>query len=197
MKLHHTLLLTLAVLGYSHLTVQAQDEADRQALRQIRTNYMDAVNSGDLTKIKNNLATNVTGVMVTGKPVAGYDDLVAYWKEIQALIGPGGSYHCAVNVDKTDLYGDIAVSRGTTDESVHLPNGTDLDFNGYWTAVCHKEGDTWKVVRMQATLDPVHNVFITLQLKRAQLTYGLVGFTIGIIAALFIRSILPRKRHNM
>lgn len=50
---------------------------------------------------------------------------------------------------------------------------------------------------MQATLDPVHNVFITLQLKRAQLTYGLVGFAIGIIAALFIRSILPRKRHNM
>ena len=194
MKLHHTLLVALAVLCCSQVAIQAQDEADRQALRQIRTNYMDAVNSGDLSKIKTDLATNVTGVMVTGKPVESYDDLVAYWKDIQTLIGPGGGYHVAVNVDKTDLYGDIAVSRGTTDESVHLPDGTDLNFNGYWTAVCHKEGDTWKVVRMQATLDPVHNVFITLQLKRAQLTFGLVGFAVGIIATLLIRSVLPRKR---
>jgi ketosteroid isomerase-like protein len=196
MKLHHILALALAVLCCSRVAVQAQDDADRQALRQIRTNYMDAVNSGDLTKIKNDLATNITGVMVTGKPVEGYDDLVAYWKEIQTLIGPGSTYHVAVNVDKTDLYGDIAVSRGTTDESVHL-NGTDLNFNGYWTAVCHKEGDTWKVVRMQATMDPVHNVFIDLRVKHAELTYGLLGFIFGIIATLLIRSVLPKKRPNL
>jgi ketosteroid isomerase-like protein len=193
MKLHHVLVIAVVSLACWNSVARADEEADRAALRMIRTNYMDAVNSGDLTKIKNDLATNVTGVMVTGKAVEGYEGLVAYWNEVQQLIGPGGSYHVNVNVDKTELFGDITVSHGTTDESVRLPNGTELNFNGYWTAVCHKEGDAWKVVRMEATMDPVHNVFVTLQLKRAKLAYGIGGLVVGIVLVLLIRLICCRK----
>jgi hypothetical protein len=54
---------------------------------------------------------------------------LGYWNEVQQLIGPGGSYHVNVNVDKTEFFGDIAVSRGATDESVRLPNGTELSLD--------------------------------------------------------------------
>jgi hypothetical protein len=174
--------------------VRADDLADRDALRLIRTNYMDAANSGDLSKFKNDLGTNVTGVMVTGAPVASFDDLAAYWKGIQDLIGPGGTYHVAVNTDHTDLFDDVAVSHGTTDETVHLANGTDFRFNSFWTGVCHRENGEWKVLRMQATMDPVHNVFVAYQIKKTELVYGLGGVLAGIAFSFLVRLVLGRGK---
>lgn len=175
----------VACLG--SFSAHADDESDRAALRLIRTNYMEAVNSGDPSKMAPHLSKDVTGVMVTGDEVNGYDGLVAYWKKIQDLIGPGGSYHVTVNVDKTDLFGDVAVSRGKTDDVVRLPTGKELRFNSFWTAVCHKEGSAWKVVRMEAAMDPVNNVFISLQLQKAKLAAGATGLIVGLLLALIFR----------
>ena len=194
MKTNQVIIIAAAVAFCCWNTAaRADEDADRAALRMIRTNYEMAVNSGDLSKIENDLSTNVTGVMVTGKAVEGYDGLVAYWKDIQTLIGTGGTYHVIVNVDKTDLFGDVAVSRGTTDEAVRLSNGKELDFSAFWTAVCHKEGGTWKVFRMEATLNPVDNVFVSLQLKRAKLIYGIVGFIAGAFLALAMRFLFCKR----
>jgi ketosteroid isomerase-like protein len=194
MKTYQALILAAAIFCGWNTVTYADDDADRAALRQIRTNYETAVNSGDLSKIKADLGAELTGVMVTGKPVAGYDGLVAYWREIQNLIGTGGSYHVTVNVDKTDLFGDVAVSHGTTAESVRLASGKELDFGAYWTSVCHKEGENWKVVRVQATMDPIDNVFVSLQLTRAKLIYGGTGFIAGALLVLAVRSFRGRTR---
>jgi len=181
-----------AVFCCWNTVAHADEDADRTALRMIRTNYVEAVNSGDLSKIKNDLSKEVTGVMVTGKSVEGYDELVSYWKGIQDLIGTGGTYHVVVNVDKTDLFGDVSVSHGTTEEAVRLASGKELDFSAYWTAVCHKEDGTWKVFRMQATLNPIDNVFVSLQLKKTKLIYGIVGFIAGVLLILAMRFICCR-----
>jgi ketosteroid isomerase-like protein len=153
----------------------------------IRTNYMEAVNSGDPSKIAPFLSKDVTGVMVTGQEVNGFDGLVTYWKKIQDLIGPGGSYHVSVNVDKTDLFGDIAVSHGNTDDVVRLGSGKELQFHSFWTAVCHKEDGAWKVLRMEAAMDPVDNVFISLKMQKSRLIAGAAGILLGIVLALGFR----------
>lgn len=194
MKIYKVLLAVVGILCCLNSITRADDDANRAALRMIRTNYEDAANSGDLSKIKNDLSDQVTGVMVTGQPVTGYDGLVSYWKGIQDLIGPGGSYHVTVKTDKTDLFGDVSVSRGTTDESVRLANGKELDFSSYWTAVCHKEDGRWKVFRMQATLNPVHNVFVSLQLGKAKLIYGIGGFVVGVILVLLFQLLRPKPK---
>jgi len=194
MKTNQTIIIAAAAIFCCWNTIaHADEDADRTALRMIRTNYVEAVNSGDLSKIKNDLSQEVTGVMVTGKAVEGYDGLVSYWKEVLDLIGTGGTYHVTVNVDKTDLFGDVSVSRGTTEETVRLASGKELDFSAFWTAVCHKEDGTWKVVRMQATLNPIDNVFVTLQLKKAKLIYGIVGFIAGALLVLVIRLLLCKR----
>jgi ketosteroid isomerase-like protein len=193
MKTNQIIRIAAAVVCCWNMTSLADDEADHTALRMIRTNYVEAVNTGDLSKIKNDLSKEVTGVMVTGKSVEGYDGLVSYWKDVQDLIGAGGTYHVAVNVDKTDLFGDVAVSRGTTEEGVRLASGKELDFNSFWTAVCHRENGTWKVVRMEATMNPIDNVFVTLQLKRAKLIYGIIGFIVGAFLVLGIRFLLCKR----
>lgn len=173
--------------------VRPDEESDRAALRMIRTNYMEAANSGDPSKIAPHLSKDVTGVMVTGEEVKGLDGLQAYWKKIQNLIGPGGSYHVTVNVDKTDLYGDTAVSQGNTDDVVRLGTGKELQFHSLWTAVCHKEEGVWKVVRMEAAMDPVDNVFVSLRMQKTRLTAGAVGVVLGILLTLVFNTLRRRR----
>jgi ketosteroid isomerase-like protein len=182
-----------AILSALNSPVRADDESDRAALRLIRTNYMEAVNSGDPSKIAPHLSKDVTGVMVTGEEVKGLEGLVAYWKKIQDLIGPGGSYHVAVNVDKTDLYGDVAVSHGNTDDVIRLGSGKELRFNSFWTAVCHKEEGAWKVVRMEAAMDPVDNVFVSLRLQKTKFASGMVGLVVGAVLVLAILRFKGRR----
>ena len=172
---------TVAVLCCLNSTVYADEEADRAALRLILTNYMDAVNSGQVSKLAPFLSKEVTVVMVTGEEVKGLEGLEAYWKKIQDLIGPGGSYHVTVNVDKTDFYGEAAISRGNTEDVVRLGNGKELPFSSRWTSVCRKEDGAWRVIRMQAAMNPVDNVFISLKGQRDKLAFGIGGVVAGVI----------------
>jgi uncharacterized protein (TIGR02246 family) len=165
----------------------ADDEADRTALRTIKAAYEEAINSKDPSKMAPHLATNVTGVMVTGDVVEGFQGLEAYWKKIQALIGEGGKYQVKVNTDKTDLFGEVAVSRGNTEDVVTLANGKEFKFGSRWTAVCHKETGGWKVIRMQATMDPVDNVFTSARLKTTKFVYGGAGLAAGVLLLLMMR----------
>ena len=183
----------LLILAFSSALAFADDEAEHAALRKIKAVYEEAVNSGNPAKIGPFLGKDATGVMVTGEPVQGLEGLQAYWKKIQDLIGPGGSYQVKVNVDKSDLYGDIAVSSGTTDDVVRLANSRELKFNSRWTTVCRKENGDWKLIRMQATMDPVENVFVSTKLKLAKLTFGAGGIALGALLVLVV-CLARRKR---
>lgn len=196
MKMNQLILTGVAAFGILCVfasTAVADNEADYSALRMIRTNYMEAVNSGDLSKIAPFLSKDVTGVMVTGDEVKGFGELESYWKKIQDLIGPGGSYHQKVNADKTDLYDGVAVSRGTTEDLVRLGSGKELRFNSYWTAVCRKEDGVWKVLRMEATMNPVDNVFVSMNLQKTKVLYGLGGIVAGTILVLIVRFSLSSR----
>lgn len=101
-------------------------------------------------------------------------------------MGPGGTYSTAVTVDNTDFFGDTSVSRGTTDDIVRLAGGKELKFNTRWTAVCRRENVAWKIHRMQASLDPVENVFVDVRVAGAKMTYGIGGAIAGLVLALVI-----------
>jgi len=90
------------------------------------------------------------------------------------------------------LFGDIAVSRGTTDELVRLPNGKELHFNAGWTSVCHKENGAWKIFRVEATLNPVNNVFVSYQLAKAKTIFAIGGFLAGAVLVTIVQ-LLRRK----
>ena len=182
------ILLTIFALTF---TVQAADEADRAALRAIKAVYEDACKTGDPNKLAPHLSANATGVMVTGEEVVGLDGIKTYWTKIQSLMGPGGVYTTAITVDNTEFFGDTSVSRGTTDDLVRLASGNELKFNSRWTAVCRKENGAWKIYRMQASLDPIQNVFIAGRIAGAKLTYGIGGLVTGLALGFII---LKRRR---
>jgi hypothetical protein len=91
------------------------------------------------------------------------------------------------------LYGDIAVSHGTTDESIRTAAGKVYHFPMLWTAVSRKENDAWKVIRMHGSIDPLTNVFVMTQLNATKWIYGLGGLLLGLLVGILTRFV-PRRR---
>jgi ketosteroid isomerase-like protein len=172
---------------------RADEEADRAELRKLRALYEEVVKSDDLTKLMPYLPPRFTAVTPTGEQVKGPNELQEYFKKIWGMIGRGGTYQVKVNLGSTDLYNDIAVSYGTTDEFIKTAEGTEYQFPMLWTAVSRKQNGAWKVIRMHGSIDPLTNVFVTTQLNALKWIYGVGGLTVGLIVGILTRFIRFRR----
>ncbi len=185
--------LFVGLLAAAPVPTRADEAADHSALRIIKAAYETAVNSGNPAALAPYLGEHTTGVMVTGDAVEGLQGLEAYWKKVQELIGPGGSYQVSVKVEKTDLLGDVAVSYGTTEDVIRLPQGRELRFQSHWTSVFQRQNDQWRIIRMQATLNPVTNVFVSALMQKTRLTYGIGGLIAGALSVLLVVRLRRRR----
>jgi len=176
-------LVGLLMLCVNSSFASANEESDRAALREIKKAYETAVNEGKPSDLAPYLSESVTAVMVTDEEVTGLAGLEAYWRKIQDLIGKGGTYKVQVQVDKTDLFGDLAISRGTTTELVHLASGKDFHYSARWTTVCRRENGAWKLLRMHSSMDPIQNEFVKASKSAGQWIWGGTGLAIGAIGA--------------
>lgn len=169
-------------------------EADHDALRALVAEYEKAIAAGDPSVLKPHLADDFTGVMVTGEPVDGYDALVAYWEKIQGMLGEGGTYSVDVTVaELATIVGDVAYAYGTTQDRAVTSDGDEYLFEGQWTAVCRREGDAWKVVRIHGAMDAITNTFVLTALGRTSLWSGLLGGAAGLVFGGGVTWLLARQ----
>lgn len=185
--------IVMSLLLASGAAVHADEQADHEALGKIRSLYEESVKSDDVSKLLPHIGANMTAVTPTGEEVKGAQELQGYFKKIWELIGKGGSYQVKVNVTNTDLYGDIAVSHGTTDEFVKTAEGKEYKFPMLWTAVLRREDSGWKAIRMHGSMNPLTNVFVTTQLNATKWIYGGGGLIVGLVVG-FLLSKLRRSR---
>lgn len=183
----------IAWLFSNPMRLRADEQANREALTKIRTLYEESVKSDDISKLLPHMSGNLTAVTPTGEEVKGAQELQAYFKKIWDLIGKGGSYQVKVNVTQTDLFGDIAVSYGTTDEVVKTAESKEYKFSMLWTAILRREDGVWKALRMHGSLDPLSNVFVKTQMTAMKWLYGGGGLVIGLIVGLILAG-LRRSR---
>ena len=182
-----TLPLSLALALLLAAPTLADEEAEHAALRKIKAAYEEAVNMDAMPKFEPWLGKDATAVMVTDEEVHSFAELQAYWLRIKALLGSGGSYAVKVNVDKTDLLGDVAVSRGTTDDTAKTARFGSVSFHSHWTAVLRKEGGEWKVLRLHASMDPLENPFVVARTASRSLAFGGAGVALGLVLGLLSR----------
>lgn len=173
------LLITLALPAFA-------DEADKEALRNLRGIYEKAIGSRDLSQLKPHLAADFTAVMITADEVTGYEGITAYWKKVEDFLGDGGTYQVTIEPDDTLFEGNLAIAKGRAKEHV-VRGGKSLDFTSVWTVIARKEAGAWKIVRIQASIDPVGNPIIAvlqgaklwLYTGAALVIGGLAGFLIA------------------
>ena len=173
------------------------EEADHQALRQLRQVYERAVNENQLDLLAPHLHPEFFGVMITNEHVGNLEEMRAYWQRIKELIGEGGRYTTTLNPELSVILGDLALARGTSDDVVATGEGQEYRFSTSWTAVLRREGGQWKVLRAQGTMDPVQNEFVRTFLRRAglqgALVGGLAGLALGWLLAILFRRFRTRS----
>ncbi len=164
-------------------------EEDKAALRNLRGVYEQAIAKRDLAALKPHLAADFTAVMITADEITGYDGILAYWKKVESFLGKDGTYQVGIDPDDTIFEGNIAIAKGRAREHV-VRSGKTLDFTSQWTAIARKEGTEWKLVRIQASIDPVRNPIITaLQgYKRWAIVLA------ALVGGLVIGRLLPRRK---
>jgi ketosteroid isomerase-like protein len=165
------------------------NEQDKDALRKLKSIYENAIASRDLASLKPHLAADFTAVMITADEVRGFDGILEYWKKVEDFLGKDGTYQVTIDPDDSIFEGNIAIAKGRAKEHV-VRSGKVIDFTSQWTAIARKEGDAWKIVRIQASIDPIGNPIIaTVQ-----------GYTKWLIAGgmllfgLIIGRLLPRRK---
>ncbi len=149
-------------------------------LRAIKALYEEVVQSDNLTRLLPYLPDKLTAVTPTGETLKNPQELQAYFHKIWEMIGKAGTYQVKVDVEHTELYGDLALSYGTADELIRTAAGKEWRFPMLWTAVLRKDGEQWQMVRMHGSLDPLTNVFVTTQLRLTRWLYGGGGIVVGV-----------------
>ena len=178
----------LAILIALCLPVLASEQ-DKDALRNMRGIYEKALATRDLSLLKPHLAADFTAVMITADEVKGYDGILSYWKKVEDFLGKDGTYQVSVDPDDTIFEGSIAIAKGRAKEHV-VRGGKTLDFTSQWTAVARKEGDAWKIVRIQASIDPIGNPIIAVLQGYKQWFIGLAALVGGLV----LGRLLPRRK---
>ncbi len=161
-------------------------ERNKQALRDLKAVYEKAIAEKNLELIKPHLAADFTAVMITADEVRDYDGIKAYWKKVEEFIGEDGTYTVSVEPDDTIFEGNTAIAKGTAREHV-VRNGKPMDLTSKWTAIARQEGGTWKLVRIQASIDPVNNPIITALNKGKLWITGAVAGIVGLVIGLLLR----------
>jgi len=187
-------LFVFAILLVFSSVLRADEEADRNALRKISSTYEDALNNNDLAKLKPVLADGFTGVMISGEEVKSFEDMQAFWKRTWDLVGAGGSYHVKVVTEQTDFFGDVAVSRGYSEDVFHTAAGKEFAFRPRWTAITRRQNGEWKIYRVQGTLNPMDNAIITEIVRRARITVGASGLVAGLVLGFLVGGLWNRKK---
>jgi ketosteroid isomerase-like protein len=173
----------------------ADEDADHAALKELVTAYEQAIATGDPNSLKPHLADDFTGVMVTGEEVTNLNALDAYWQKIQGYLGKGGKYTVEVVVPQPAvIVGDLAYATGTTKDLAVTSDGKEYPFEGFWTAVCRRDGDQWKIVRIHGSMDALTNVFAITSLQRASTYSGVIGGIAGFFVGALLLWLVTRRR---
>ena len=156
------------------------EEAIHQELRGLKKVYEDAVNSGDLKTLAPMFGPQSTGIIALNQEFHTLPEMEKIYEDFMSMLGPDHVYRVSLNPERSLIFGDIAIARGTSDDYIKS-KGHEFNFQSHWSAVLRRENGNWRMINLQATMDPFHNSvtdFIMTSIKRV---YGGVGLAIGLL----------------
>jgi hypothetical protein len=164
------------------------EEKEWVKIRELKALYEEVVAANQVEKLRPYVASDFHGVLVNGREVRSFDDMLKGNQEIRELIGEGGSYKVSLTYEPGTMFGNVAVAHGTSEEVVVTGSGKRFEFRSHWLVNLIKEGDTWKLFRIQASMDPVDNVFVHDTVKYTRIFFGGGALIAGVLLGYAFRS---------
>jgi ketosteroid isomerase-like protein len=170
------------------------EESLHQELRGMKKIYEDAVNSGDLKTLAPVFGPQTSGVVATNEEFHTLDEMQQIFDRFKSTLGPGYTYRVTLNPERSLIYGDIAVCRGTSDEYVKSGNGHEFNLTTRWTAVLRRENGQWHLLRSQVSMDPFHNPVTEYFFASVKKIYGGGGLAIGLVVGILLGYLLRGRK---
>lgn len=169
------------------------DEAQfHDELRKLRSVYENALSTGDLSPLEGLFTPESSGVVVDNQTYKSFAELKGIYDRFHASF-PNLVYRVKLDPQPSQLFGDVAVARGTCDEYVKTDRG-EFTYTSNWTVVLRRVEGQWKLVRSQVTMDPFRNSIVQFFLARTKLYFGAGGAVIGLLAGFVAaRATGPRR----
>ena len=200
----HLLLLTVvsAALAAPVLGQQEDDEAEHDALRELKAVFEQAVNETQLDLLKPHLDERFSVVTYTDSSFTDFQVFKTRWQESRERLLAGGSYHVELLPERSLLLGDVALALGNSDNVLTTGGGAEYHYGSNWTAVLRKVDGQWKILRVHSSLDPFGNPMIRDGFVQAATklgwVVGIAAFVVGLACGWLGKSLWSRrtKREN-
>jgi hypothetical protein len=182
--------------GRPLLAQPASQAADHEALRKLKTDVVNAINTRDVQRIDTLLNKPFMSTLITQDSFNDVARLKAYFDDLftRRILRINKLTMEAEADEPAQIYtGTFAVARGSTKEVYELGDGRTFTIPGRWTATTIKSGGQWKILAVHTGVNFIDNPVLTA-IEKSTLYFAAggvaVGLVIGFLAGFFVR----RKR---
>src|SRR5262249_52687905 len=173
----------------------AGDEAEHAALRQFKALFEKAVNENNLDLMKPHLHEPFSVVTYTDREFKDFEAFKARWQKTrEELLGSGGRYSLTLDPDRSEIFGDIAVAHGNSDNVMVTASGDEHRFPSHWTVVFRKVDGQWKILRAHSSLSPFDNPMLRAGVRKLVIRYSAGALVVGAALGSAITLLLARRR---
>jgi len=185
-KLLSICLILFAFLQYH--TVWADTQADHDALRSLRKEAAESLNTKNFDRLSPLLDKSFTITTVDNHNFKNPQDFKSYW---EGLFSGNKAVLKSIEVDPTAdaltefLSPDVGIVYGSSTDTYHFTDGDTRKMNTRWTAVVRKNPNGWKLVSIHFSANLFHNPVLA-DAKRSAYWYGAAGIILGFILSLLL-----------
>jgi ketosteroid isomerase-like protein len=197
MKSYRILVCSLCMTLMASGSLFAQDdpqEAEHEALRGIKAAFENAVNNNQMELIEPFLDKDFSVVTFTDREFSDFEKFKERWQKTRTEMLEGGTYSIKLVPDRSQIIGDIAITKGNSENVMINGNGQEFKFSAHWTAVCRKTDGKWRILRGHNSLDPFGNPMLKSGVKKMIIKTASVASVIGICIGLAIGTLIGRRK---
>jgi ketosteroid isomerase-like protein len=185
------------LLGAGAASAQDADQAaDHEALRKLKSDVVDAINSRNLEKVGTLLHRPFLSTVITQESFNDAGKLRAWFEDLFArrVLRVARIQMQAEADEASQIYtGTFAVARGSSKERYELADGRGFDIDGRWTATAIKENGQWTVLALHDGANFLDNPIINA-IERNTLNIAAIGSAIGAIVGFLLGFVVSRWR---
>lgn len=168
-------------------------EADHQGLRELKAVAEEAINTNNLELLRPHLDEPFSIVTYTDSEFSDFDAFQAQWQKTRDELLEGGSYTTKLLPERSQLFGDIAVCRGNSENVLVTGDGSRYEFESRWTAICRQVDGEWKIVRAHSSLNPFTNPLMKDRVKWMLIQWGCGALLVGLLVGFLLRAMTARR----
>ncbi|PCJ62156.1 MAG: hypothetical protein COA79_05565 [Planctomycetota bacterium] len=187
-------LLFLLLFLMSTILQAEVNKEDHDQLRKLKILYEEAVQKNNLELIKPFLSDKFSIVTFTDTEFRDFESFQTQWNKTRKRMLNGGSYSVSLEPELSEIYGDFAIARGNSKNTLVTGTGDKYLFESHWTVVFRKENGVWKILRGHNSLDPFGNPMLVDHVKKSIIKSVAFALLIGIMLGWLLKTVYVKLK---